>query len=475
MPTSSEIFFSYAWGDEKEEGDSREKLVNDLYQSLVSGGYTVIRDKYNLGYKGFISDFMVKIGHGNKIVVAISEKYLKSPYCMFELYEIARNSNFDKYQFRKKVLPIMIDFIDFTKPKTLDEHFSFWETEFNEWDTLVKKRSGQLSIEQLGRYDKIKMIFQNFGKLSDWIVDMNTLNPIILSKDNFDLIKKAIAEIDSNNEADSVYEKNESHRNTNKNSYIIEIKYSEDFVEHVTEITSDWILDFIKKSFEADIYIDSGSENGVKAGDYVASVFGMETLKTLTGQEIGRILEEDGTLLQVIEVFPEYSLCRIQSYAYDKHMDRVMKWLSNSTVGKSDSDDTTIELHNLCENLFPVLKGQSVLFPAREEGIIWTNIDDIYGQTLNHHLSNEEKIFLYKQLIRQANNYLTKYKLGEGYFFDSILFQKGYAQFQLQKFEDCIETYELYLDYFPNGKSKKGAIEWIEKSRIEITNRNKKG
>ncbi len=31
----SEIFFSYAWGDENEQGESREKIVNELYESLV--------------------------------------------------------------------------------------------------------------------------------------------------------------------------------------------------------------------------------------------------------------------------------------------------------------------------------------------------------------------------------------------------------------------------------------------------------
>jgi hypothetical protein len=36
------------------------------------------------------------------------------------------------------------------------------------------------------------MIHQNIGKLLDWLVDMNTLNPKMLSADNFNEIKKAI-------------------------------------------------------------------------------------------------------------------------------------------------------------------------------------------------------------------------------------------------------------------------------------------
>lgn len=189
-----EIFFSYAWDDEHRQPGSREKIVDELYQSLLKDDYRVVRDKDNLEYKGFISDFMGRLGQGKCIVVAVSRKYLKSPYCMFELYEIARNSNFDRREFSKRVFPIMLEWVDLTDPALIDEYFTFWETEYKKWDDLVKKRSADLSVEQMQRFDKIKMIYQNFGRLTDWILDMNTLSPRILSADDFSGIKKAILE-----------------------------------------------------------------------------------------------------------------------------------------------------------------------------------------------------------------------------------------------------------------------------------------
>lgn len=188
----TKIYFSYAWGDDKEQGESREKIVNDLYDSLATDGYKLVRDKVDLGYKGYISDFMQEIGKGDIIIVAVSQKYAKSPFCMFELYEIARNCGFDKYKFRDKVVPIMVEFVDFAKPKILDEHLEYWENEYTEWENLVTKRARQLSKEQFDRYDKIKLVHQNFGKLADWLVDMNTLNPKLLSADNFAIIKSEI-------------------------------------------------------------------------------------------------------------------------------------------------------------------------------------------------------------------------------------------------------------------------------------------
>ena len=88
----------------------------------------------------------------------------------------------------------MVELVDFGKPAVLEEYLGFWETEFRKWDDLVKTRSGSLSVEQFQRFDKIKMVYQNFGKLADWLIDMNSLNPTLLSRNNFEEIKKAIAD-----------------------------------------------------------------------------------------------------------------------------------------------------------------------------------------------------------------------------------------------------------------------------------------
>jgi len=48
----------------------------------------------DLGYKGLISEFMQKIRQGDCIVVVVSDKYLKSPFYMYELLEISRNLHF---------------------------------------------------------------------------------------------------------------------------------------------------------------------------------------------------------------------------------------------------------------------------------------------------------------------------------------------------------------------------------------------
>jgi len=189
---SPEIFFSYAWGDKKEEGESREAVVNEVYESLKKEGYTVIRDKMDLGYRGFISDFIDRIGKGDLIVVVTSDKYFRSPYCMYELYKIALDSKLDKHHFADRVLPIAFEFIDFTDPVVFELYDDFWESKYNKMDDLFKRKSKRMKQPQFDLFDKIRTIYENYGDIVGWLSDMNCLNVNILKKNNFEVIRKAI-------------------------------------------------------------------------------------------------------------------------------------------------------------------------------------------------------------------------------------------------------------------------------------------
>ncbi|WP_428661956.1 leucine-rich repeat domain-containing protein [Runella sp.] len=187
-----EIFFSYAWGDEHETGESREKIVDELYKSLKNEGHLVFRDKMDLSYKGLISDFMRQIGKGDIVIVAISDKYLKSPYCMFELLEIYRISKFTKEQFVKVVFPIRVENIALDKPGIQGSYFDYWNEREKEWKELITKHSDRIKPAQFNEYDKVRSIHNQLGDLLDHLRDMNALTKDLLSADNFAKIKEAI-------------------------------------------------------------------------------------------------------------------------------------------------------------------------------------------------------------------------------------------------------------------------------------------
>lgn len=186
------IYFSYAWRDNKETGLSRETVVDELYDSLEQEGYLLKRDKQDLGYKGSISEFMKEIGKGDIIVVVISDKYLRSSYCMFELYEAFRDSKLEQEAFVQKLFPIRVEALDLSRPDVLDNYFDFWEQEKNKWEQLITRRPTQITAKQQKQYENIKAINTQLGYLLNILSDINSLSKELLAKDNFDIIKKAI-------------------------------------------------------------------------------------------------------------------------------------------------------------------------------------------------------------------------------------------------------------------------------------------
>ena len=187
MPT---IYLSYAWGDARETGPSREAIVDQLYASLITDGYHVKRDKMDLGYKGLISAFMQEIGRGDLIVVVISDKYLKSPYCMYELLEISQHQNI-----HERIFPIVLEDAKIREPEDCADYVIFWRDKENGLRQAVEKVGLETLSPEGGlfqRYKRYQAIMQNADHLIDYLADMNTLTSQLLAANDFATIKRAI-------------------------------------------------------------------------------------------------------------------------------------------------------------------------------------------------------------------------------------------------------------------------------------------
>ena len=188
------VYFSYAWGDDKEAAMSREKIVQDLYDELKKEGYPVRRDKEDVGYKDSIEDFMKEIGRGSFIVVTISDKYLKSANCMFELLQIYRKSNSDFSEFKDKIFPIVLGDAKIYDPLDVLDYAAYWQEKKNKLEEKIKVLGLAAASGVMADFDKFNEITNNIAQISRMISSINTLKPTLLSDNNFAEIKKAIAE-----------------------------------------------------------------------------------------------------------------------------------------------------------------------------------------------------------------------------------------------------------------------------------------
>ena len=182
ISTDKKIFFSYAWGEE------REKIIDELYNSLLTDKtYTLIRDKINLQYKGLISEFIQTIGRGNFVILAISDKYLRSEYCMNELYELFRNSKLETKELLKKIYPLRIEDINLNDPKVLEDYFTHWQNLEVKWKDLVNNHGADQ--QELRRVESIRFALRD---LLPFLDNINSLTTRQLSKGDFAEIKRSI-------------------------------------------------------------------------------------------------------------------------------------------------------------------------------------------------------------------------------------------------------------------------------------------
>src|SRR5687768_9651962 len=175
------VFISYAWGGESEE------IVNKIDEALQQRGLKIIRDKRDLGYKGSISAFMERIGQGNCVIVVISDKYLRSPNCMFELVEIAEGK-----QFHDRVFPIVLSNAEIYDPVRRLEYVKHWEVKLAELDQAMRG-VGQANLqgirEEIDQYSRIR---DKVSGLTSLLKDMNTLTPDLHRDSDFSEIYAGI-------------------------------------------------------------------------------------------------------------------------------------------------------------------------------------------------------------------------------------------------------------------------------------------
>jgi internalin A len=159
-------YVSYAWGeDSTAEGRARENVVDKLCAAVEARGRKILRDKNVLGLGQSISAFMQDIGAGDRIFVILSDKYLRSPYCMFELSEIWRTSKQEGSAFLERVRVYALRDAKVSKPSDWVDWAIYWKKEHD----ALNKRAQQYGAAILGQHghDKLMQMQRFFTQVAD--------------------------------------------------------------------------------------------------------------------------------------------------------------------------------------------------------------------------------------------------------------------------------------------------------------------
>ena len=105
-----EVFISYAWGDDSPEGKERQRVVERLVDALGKHPepITVRIDRDEMRPGDLISAFMERLAAADRVIVVISAKYLRSEYCMYELFKIYQNCRMKAGDFQRRIIPVIL-------------------------------------------------------------------------------------------------------------------------------------------------------------------------------------------------------------------------------------------------------------------------------------------------------------------------------------------------------------------------------
>lgn len=158
------IFLSYCWAD--------DKVANDICAAFhAQKEIKIHRDKIEIGSWRSIKEFMQSITQMDYVIMLISQKYLESDNCMYEVLEVMRNRNY-----ASKIFPVII-YDAIYDPTVRLSYVKFWQDKTKQF----KKKFDGIEIQNLHaspatlkHYHEISLHIDEFlGQ----IVDMN--NPLV--------------------------------------------------------------------------------------------------------------------------------------------------------------------------------------------------------------------------------------------------------------------------------------------------------
>ena len=154
------VFVSYNHGS--------SDFVDKIEKSLA-GICNIKRDKNEIGDWESISDFMKTIRKEDFAVLVISDSYLKSTACLFEVIQLMKDENWDKHT----MYVIMDDAKTLFNLGGQLDYIQYWENHYKD----IYKKIEQLPLEsahkQIEQLNKITTIKKEIGEFLNKVSDAN--------------------------------------------------------------------------------------------------------------------------------------------------------------------------------------------------------------------------------------------------------------------------------------------------------------
>lgn len=155
-----QIFLSYCW--------KYEERANYIELKCSENYIKLLRDKYDLEDFKSIQKYMKQVKTSDKCILVVSEDYMKSENCMYEILQVLESENP-----KDKVIPIVY-YKEIYRTSEIAKWIKYWDDKYHELKENLQKLP-QNSHESLAiKLQMYKTISLKIGELISIIVDINS-------------------------------------------------------------------------------------------------------------------------------------------------------------------------------------------------------------------------------------------------------------------------------------------------------------
>ena len=144
------VFISYNWGSDK---------IADEIEMRLKPFADVKRDKSSVRPWGDLQEFMSSIRDQDFAVLIISDAYLKSEACLFEVMELMKEQQWDK----RVMYVVTDDAHGIYDTKRHFEYITYWEEKEQQLAEEIQKHNPAAVISQADELKKVQLIAINIG------------------------------------------------------------------------------------------------------------------------------------------------------------------------------------------------------------------------------------------------------------------------------------------------------------------------
>jgi internalin A len=188
-----EVFISYAWGNDTPEGKIHAQAVDSLASALEGDGFVPVRDRDQVRPGDRISDFIRRLTRADLIVAVISDRYLRSPYCMYEIYRVWQRSQADADLLSRVLVPVVLPEVRVSSLQERLPYMEHWAEQAETLEALVRNTKLRPSSES---WEEVRLVREFSHHVDDILVFLkDVLMPRNLEAhldDGFQAVREAL-------------------------------------------------------------------------------------------------------------------------------------------------------------------------------------------------------------------------------------------------------------------------------------------